>query len=167
MGHSPFDFLKEKNCTLTQSNLRILKLQAQKAQKSGNEGIRAAAQLAAVALCLCTSLTASRWMLRACCWPAGPQLLAMPSHQPVLLSSCAGRGTAPVKGGVCNQVAKDCQCMCTSWHNSISLMQSACVLPATQGAGGGWDETRILCPVARGSSQREVRQDDLQRSLPA
>lgn len=42
MGLSPFDFLKEKNCTLTQSNLGILKLQAQNAHKSGNEGIRAA-----------------------------------------------------------------------------------------------------------------------------
>lgn len=56
---------------LMQSNLRILKLQAQNAQKSRNEGIRAACP-------------ASHWMLSARCWPqhrgSQPRRPTGPSH---------------------------------------------------------------------------------------
>lgn len=137
MGFSPLDFLKEKICTPTQNNPGTLKSQAQNIQKSGREGIRAS--------CLaCSSgfipprfprciLTDAR-----CVLPAGSTAApghAVPAGCPAGLGSCAGRGTAPVKGRARDRVVSECQHVCASWHNYICVMQSVWVLPATR---RGW-----------------------------
>lgn len=95
---------------LMQSNLRILKLRAQNAQKSRNEGIGAAwlaGSSGCVPLCFprCIPTDAQCTLLA-----AAPGLPATPSHRAVPLGSQPGGGTAPVKDGACSQVVKECQC---------------------------------------------------------